>query len=96
MGRSVEAGDAVEHHGQADLELVAEVVAGLEHVLAGELDEARVLVGGHLLEDLLGEFGHVLGAVERQGYLLQDESVHVGVEDGHGVGDRRVGEPGLA
>ena len=63
-GGTVESSDAVERHAQADVELVAEVVARLQYVLAGELDEVRVLVGGHLGEDRFGKLWHVVGAVE--------------------------------
>jgi hypothetical protein len=36
---------AVEHHFEAELELVAEVVAGCENLLDGHLSQVRVLIG---------------------------------------------------
>ena len=47
----------VEDEVEAEVELVAVVVAGLEHVLDGQLGEVRVLVGRGTGEDRLGQLG---------------------------------------
>ena len=47
--------EAVEDEVEAELVLVAVVVAGLEDVLDGQLGEARVLLGGELQQEGLRE-----------------------------------------
>ena len=73
--------EAVEDEVEPELVLVAVVVAGLEDVLDGQLGEVRVLVGGNLRQDRLGQLGRLLPGVERQARLLQREPVDVAVED---------------
>ncbi len=55
---------AVEDQVESELELVAEVVAGLENVAEGELREVGVLVSSELRQDGLGQVGDLLWSVE--------------------------------
>jgi hypothetical protein len=68
----------VEDDAESELELVAEVVAGLQDVLGRHLDEVRVLIGAEPLHDRLGDVGG--SVLEGHGGLLQGESVHVAIE----------------
>jgi len=76
----------VEDQVEADLELVAVAVAGLEDVPEGQLGEVGVGIGGQLPGDLLRDLPRLLGGVERQARLLQREPVDVAVEQGVSVG----------
>ncbi|MGO9188962.1 MAG: hypothetical protein ACLP8X_10945, partial [Streptosporangiaceae bacterium] len=58
--------EAVEDQVEAELVLVAIVVAGLQHVRERELGEVGVLVSGEAREHDLGERRGLLRGVERQ------------------------------
>jgi hypothetical protein len=88
-GRAQGSVEAVEDEVEPVLVLAAVVVAGLEHVLEGELGEIRVLIGGELRQHGLGEFGSLLAGVERQARFLQREAVDITVEDRVGMGGQR-------
>src|SRR3712207_7016365 len=85
--------EAVEDQVQAELELLAVVVARLQDVLRGELDEVRVPVDGNLGEHRLRHLGGLIGGLERQTLLLQRKAVNVAVQDREGVGGLRHAEP---
>src|SRR5215470_3383746 len=71
--------EAVENQVEADLELVAVGVAGLQDVAGGHLHEVRVLTGGHLTGDLPGNLCRFVLGAGRQTGLLQREPVDVAV-----------------
>jgi hypothetical protein len=48
--------EGVQDHAEPELELVSEVVAGLQDVLGRHVNEVRVRVGGELLQYRLGNF----------------------------------------
>ena len=57
-------GEGVEDQAESELELVAEVVAGLQDELSRHLAEVWVLAGGELLHDRFGHVGSGVGALE--------------------------------
>jgi hypothetical protein len=82
--------EGIEDDGEPDLELVAEVVAGLEDVLGRDLGQVGVLTG-ELLRERFGGLGDGLRA-EGQSGLLERKSVDVAVQQGIGVGGHGHGE----
>jgi hypothetical protein len=72
--------EAVEDEIEAELALLAVVVAGLECVLTGQLGEARVLLRGELQQKGLRELGGLSGGAKRETPFLQCKSVDVAVE----------------
>jgi hypothetical protein len=63
--------EAVEDEIEAELVLLAVVVAGLEYVLTGQLGEARVLLRGELQQKGLRELGGLFGGAKRETPFLQ-------------------------
>ncbi len=78
--------EAVEDEVEPELELGAEVVAGLQDVLGCQFHEVWVLACGERVDDALSEVGHLLSAGGRQVRFLERESVEVAVDEGVGVG----------
>ena len=89
--------EAVEDQVDAEPELVAVVVAGLEDVPDGELGEVGELVRRHLRHHRLRHLGRLLfGLAHGQRGLLEREAVDVAVEERERVGrhgDRRSHRP---
>jgi hypothetical protein len=73
--------EGVEYQVEPEVELLAEVVAGLEDVLRRQLDEVRVLTRGELPDHGSGYVGDAPWAVEGESGLLQREPVHVAVDE---------------
>jgi hypothetical protein len=84
LGQGLSAGslEGVEDKVEADLELIAVVIAGLEDVPGGKLGEVGILLGGKLPGDLLRDLRRLLRGAEWQARFLQRESVDVAVEQG--------------
>ena len=87
---------AVEDQVEAELELVAKVVAGLQDVLDGECREVRVFGGGELCEEGLGEHRGLDSLVEGQIALLEREPVDVAVQSREGMRGQCGREAGSA
>ena len=56
---------AIEDQIEPEGELVRVVVTGLHDVLDGERGEVRVVVDGELLEEVFGDLGRLVRALER-------------------------------
>jgi hypothetical protein len=76
---------AIEDEVEPELELDAEVVAGLENMLGRQLQQVGVLAGGQVRGDGRGEVGHVDAAGRRKVGLLQREPIDVAVDQRVGV-----------
>ena len=88
--------EAVEDQGEAELVLVAEVVAGLKNMPECELGQVGIGGGGKLRQHDLRERRGLLWSVERQAPVLQREPVDVAVEGCVGVRGLLEGEAGVA
>ena len=92
LGRVTGPLEAVEDQGEAELVLVAEVVAGLKNMPECELGQVGIGVGGKLRQHDLRERRGLLWSVERQAPVLQREPVDVAVEGCIGVRGLLEGE----
>lgn len=88
--------DAFNEEVEAELERVAEVVAGPHDVLGHQLDQVGIFVERHAGGDLVGDLSQAFATVARKGGLFEGKTVDEAVEDGVGVGSELHGQAPVA
>jgi hypothetical protein len=92
---AVTLGQAVEDEIETEIELVGEVVTGLQVVGPSHLDHRRIRTRCHQFHDGLGDVSHRVRSLKGECRLLEGEPVDVAVDECIGVGGQLEGEPGM-